>query len=193
MAREITSKLAEESLKDLGIQRRDFRDFQIEASLKAKPIEAEWGGFKGVALSYWTLDRFTIKSKKCGKTLDLVAITPDGWAQKAFGLPVYKSPEFFTDLDLGRCQGMDVDRKECFVNLGLGSENEDGDRFVSIVIWCTLAARYVYEMGLQIGEHDLTHMRDILIKRRSEVLQSLTSEDASSPQEIALESFNTKI
>lgn len=170
---------------------RSNENYSVEINGKAKdPLEVEKNLKLHATVIYFDLDKYQITSKKTGKTLDLIQITPDGWTQKAVDLasPDYSPPEVHAEMDAYK--NIDVELKECVINARLGGSSDLGD-IVAISLWHVLAARFGEEEGIPMSKEAVDATRKAVLDKRTEIFTSLNSSDQSNPKEIALKPFGT--
>ena len=160
-----------------------------------KPPEVEMLDFKRNGLKavvvYHDLDQFLVRAKG-GKTLDLVAITPEGWTQKAIQLtsPEYKAPEIHMAFE--NYLEINVPGKECIISEGFGTDNKKAcDTAVLAVLWNTLIARFTGEVGEPFNQQGADAMRQSVLQRRTEVIDSLNGNTQDNPQQVATKSFKS--
>jgi hypothetical protein len=172
------------------IHRKRFdKNYYVKISGKAKePPEIENRSDMKAMVIYFDLDKFQIQSRKTGKFLDLVKITPEGWTQKVVDLtsPLESPPEVHVKIDTYIKN--DFEENECVMNARLGGSSDLGN-IVAISLWNTLVAKFHNEIGSYVNDEAGKAMSQVVLDRRTQVLASLNSSDQSDPQEIALKSF----
>lgn len=166
----------------------DGRKALISGHLK-NPPEVEPLDF-GAVVVYYDLSKFQIVSDGGGKVLDLLRITPPDWKQKAIALtsPGYVAPEIHEVFK--RYDRFDLTRRECVVNGEFCLGPSDFNRMLLVVLWNTLTARYIADIGAPDSKEKFEQMRSTVSARRDEVLSALDSNNGLEPNEIAAKPFS---
>ncbi len=152
------------------------------------PPEVEMLQRVGGMVVYYEAGQFRI-SHGNGKELDLVAITPKGWTQKSIQLTSgnYMPPEVHRMVD--HYAALDPDRKEIVIG-NLNKSTQNSETLGKIILWQTLMARFFAEVGEPWDKNAMETLKDIIEKRRQEVLDALSGKSPDNPEEVALRPFS---
>ncbi len=132
------------------------------------------GGYRPVMVHYKIKD-FVVSRN--GKKLDLMNLLPDGWSWDAVrpASPEILAPE--VDGVFAQHQEMDFSDQR----LEVGKMSSVGDREVGIpdldwsvknLLWNILFVRAVADRGLPVNDDAIKVVRDVVLERRGELLQS---------------------
>jgi hypothetical protein len=149
------------------------------------------GGDVGTMVVFYDLNKFQIKSHNSGKELDLIGATPPGWSQKVIDIfDIEKEPPEIVLL-FEKYQKIDAKNQECLTASVVGGfDPKNTDNAVKIALWNTLIARFLQEIGEPMNEEGGKGMREVVQKRRDEILEILNEKNDKNPQEILLKSFS---
>ena len=163
-------------------------EFQGKASDPPGIDRLSSGG--GPFVIFYNLNSFVVTNKGCSKQLDLVDITPEDWSQKHIKLtsPNYMPPEVYEFMV--NHEVINPVNQEIVIGEFLDSGSYNPKTIVKVCLWNTLVARFLSEIGEPASEESVKTMNQVLLERRSAVLDALSKDSNEDPVEIAKKPFS---